>query len=143
MMPSSIVVNSENNEDQSSKTGKIVEEEWNVSDTALSSESTLYENSGFSERYLEKSKLLSRAIDEIGFGKYQVGLFFVAGFGWLSDNAWPIVTSLILPRLTEVDGVHSPAGKGPYLTFSSELGIVSRGFGLVFVIRYNWKKMGI
>jgi len=51
-MPSSIVVNSENNEDQSSKTGKIVEEEWNVSDTALSSESTLYENSGFSERYL-------------------------------------------------------------------------------------------
>lgn len=125
MMPSSIVVNSENNEDQSSKTGKIVEEEWNVSDTALSSESTLYENSGFSEKYLEKSKLLSRAIDEIGFGKYQVGLFFVAGFGWLSDNAWPIVTSLILPRLTEVDGVHSPAGKGPYLTLAQNLGLLA------------------
>lgn len=123
-MSSPEISNEQNNLNGSKKNNRIIEEEWNVSDTALSSDTALYEGSEFSERYLEKSKLLSKAIDEIGFGKYQYGLFFVAGFGWLSDNAWPIVTSLILPRLVEVDGVHSPTGKGPYLTLAQNLGLL-------------------
>ncbi|KAH7034563.1 major facilitator superfamily transporter [Microdochium trichocladiopsis] len=35
-------------------------------------------------------------IQDIGMGKYQWQLFIVVGFGWASDNLWPIVTSLIL-----------------------------------------------
>ncbi|SCU82110.1 LAMI_0B08966g1_1 [Lachancea mirantina] len=83
-------------------------------------------DSGFEELYLEKSRLISRAIDEIGFGKYQIGLFVVAGFGWFSDNAWPVATSLILPRLAEVDGVHPPAkGQTPFITLAQNLGLLA------------------
>ena len=34
-------------------------------------------------------------ISEIGMGWYQWQLFFVIGFGWASDNFWPVITSLI------------------------------------------------
>lgn len=96
-----------------------------VDEDQLSTDSDLlYDYSDFSVNYLRKTSLLSAAIDEIGFGKYQIGLFFVAGFGWLADNAWPIVTSLILPVLTEDDGVHPPVGKGPYLILAQNLGLL-------------------
>ncbi|ODV81095.1 MFS general substrate transporter [Suhomyces tanzawaensis NRRL Y-17324] len=75
--------------------------------------------------YLAKSKVLSRAIDQIGFGRYQYGLLVVAGFGWLADNAWPIVTSLVLARLVEVDGVHYPPKRAPYLTLAQNLGLLA------------------
>lgn len=90
----------------------------------VSDSSILFEHGEFSELYLEKSKVLSQAIDSIGFGKYQLGLFFVAGFGWFADNAWPIATSLILPRTVENDGVHAPEGKAPYITLSQNLGLL-------------------
>ena len=64
----------------------------------------LYDESDGDKAYLAKSKLIAESIQSIGFGKYQIGLFFVAGFGWLSDNAWPVATSLILPRLNEING---------------------------------------
>lgn len=111
------------------KAPELVEDEYNVSDTTSSTESTLYQSSEFSEGYLAKSRLLSKAIDDIGFGKYQLGLFFVAGFGWLSDNAWPIVTSLIIPVLNETDGVHAPVengvNKAPYLTLAQNMGLLA------------------
>lgn len=91
-----------------------------------SSGSDMYEGSGFEQVYLEKSKVISRAIDEIGFGKYQRGLFVVAGFGWFSDNAWPVATSLILPRLLEVDGVHPPSpGRTPLIPLAQNLGLLA------------------
>lgn len=86
-------------------------------------DSTLFDELDFSPVYLAKLKLLSKAIDEIGWGKYQFGLFWVAGFGWYADNAWPIATSLILLRLVENDGVHHPKGRGPYLTLAQNLGL--------------------
>ncbi|SCU81190.1 LADA_0B11672g1_1 [Lachancea dasiensis] len=89
-------------------------------------EDDLYDGSAFEQIYLEKSRVVSKAIDEIGFGKYQVGLFIVAGFGWFSDNAWPVVTSLLLPRLQEVDGVHPPsAGRTPLITLAQNLGLLA------------------
>ncbi|KAK6461224.1 putative inorganic phosphate transporter [Scheffersomyces coipomensis] len=88
-------------------------------------EGELYEESDTNRTYLVKSKILSNAIDDIGFGRYQTGLFFVAGFGWLSDNAWPVATGLILARLDEVDGVHSPVGRAPYLTLAQNLGLLA------------------
>ena len=85
----------------------------------------LYEVTDADPVYLAKSKLISQAIDEIGFGRYQYGLFFVAGFGWFADNAWPIATSLILTRLNEVDGVHHPPNRAPLLTLAQNLGLLA------------------
>lgn len=89
-----------------------------VSDVAL------FDDSDFSQTYMRKSRLVTSAIDEMGFGRYQIGLFFVAGFGWFADNAWPSATSYILQRLVEVNGVHYPTGRAPYLTLAQNLGLL-------------------
>ncbi|EDK47170.1 hypothetical protein PVL30_002446 [Lodderomyces elongisporus] len=102
-----------------------VEGEVNPTSDSSSSTFELFTEEDADKSYLAKSKLVADAIQEIGFGKYQIGLFFVAGFGWFSDNAWPVATSLILPRMIEVNGVHSPAGKGPYLTLAQNLGLLA------------------
>lgn len=89
------------------------------------SDDDLFDSNDFSKTYLAKSRILSNAMNEIGFGRYQWYLFFVAGFGWMSDNIWPVCTSLILMRLDEVDGPHPPAeGRAPYLTLSQNLGLL-------------------
>jgi hypothetical protein len=68
--------------------------------------------------YEAKARLLNKAIQDIGMGRYQWQvsallkficsvriadhchqLFIVIGFGWAMDNLWPIVTSLILPAI--------------------------------------------
>lgn len=85
----------------------------------------LFDVSEFGEAYIRKSLLVNHAIDEIGFGRYQIGLFFVAGFGWFADNAWPSATSYILQRLTETDLVHYPTGRAPYLTLAQNLGLLA------------------
>lgn len=101
-----------------------------VEEDQLSTDSDLmYDSNDFGANYLKKTALLARYMDEIGFGRYQYALFVVAGFGWLVDNAWPIVTSLIIPVLTESDGVHPPPGKGPYLVLAQNLGLL---FGAAF-----------
>ncbi|KAG7663841.1 uncharacterized protein J8A68_002701 [[Candida] subhashii] len=87
-------------------------------------EGELFDENDADKTYLAKSKLVAGAIQEMGFGRYQIGLFFVAGFGWLSDNLWPVATGLILARLNEVDGVHAPPGKAPYLTLAQNLGLL-------------------
>lgn len=99
----------------------IVEDQ--VYDSDLTSDSTLYAEGDFDPVYLSKSRVLAEAVDEIGFGRYQIGLFFVAGFGWFADNAWPIVTSLIVSRLVEKDGVHHPPNRAPYLVLAQNLGL--------------------
>lgn len=101
-----------------------VQEDQISTDTDL-----LYDVNDFGPNYLKKTALLAGCMDEIGFGRYQYALFVVAGFGWLVDNAWPIVISLIIPVLTEADGVHPPPGKGPYLVLAQNLGLL---FGAAF-----------
>ncbi|EGN93900.1 hypothetical protein SERLA73DRAFT_63292 [Serpula lacrymans var. lacrymans S7.3] len=56
----------------------------------------IYTDGAVDPVYQAKAKILNDAFQEIGMGKYQWHLFVVAGFGWLSDNLWPIVTGLIL-----------------------------------------------
>lgn len=76
--------------------------------------------------YLAKQKLVAQAIDDMGWGRYQTGIFIVAGFGWFADNAWPIVTSLMWPRLIEVDGAHPPRSfQGPFITLAQNLGLLA------------------
>ncbi|KAJ5481089.1 MFS siderochrome iron transporter 1 [Penicillium diatomitis] len=79
--------------------------------------------------YKAKAEVLNRAIQDVGMGRYQWQLFVVIGFGWASDNLWPIVTSLILPPLA--NEFHAP--RAPLLTLAQNIGLlvgaVFWGFG--------------
>ncbi|KAG1847651.1 MFS general substrate transporter [Suillus subalutaceus] len=69
--------------------------------------------------YQAKARILNDALQEIGMGKYQWYLFLVAGFGWLSDNLWPIVTGLILtPVVNEFNVL------GPWLKLAQNIGLL-------------------
>ncbi|KAI0647861.1 MFS general substrate transporter [Trametes meyenii] len=52
---------------------------------------------GMDPVYHAKAKVLGDAFQEMGMGKYQWYLFYLTGFGWFSDNLWPVVTGLLLP----------------------------------------------
>lgn len=71
-------------------------------------------------RYRAKADVLNRAIQEIGMGRYQWQLFIVIGFGWASDNLWPIVTSLILTPISYEFAVARPA----LLTLAQNIGLL-------------------
>ncbi|EFR04111.1 hypothetical protein MGYG_07118 [Nannizzia gypsea CBS 118893] len=79
--------------------------------------------------YEAKALLLNKAILDIGMGWYQWQLFIVIGFGWASDNMWPVITSLIF---TPVKNEFMPS-KAPLLTLAQNLGLlvgaVFWGFG--------------
>lgn len=79
--------------------------------------------------YTAKAELLNGAIQDIGMGRYQWQLFVVVGFGWASDNLWPVVTSLILPP---VANEFSPS-RPPMLTLAQNIGLLAGamfwGFG--------------
>ena len=64
-------------------------------------------------------------IQEIGMGWYQWQLFIVVGFGWASDNLWPIVTSLIFTPITNEFSPDRP----PLLTLAQNIGLL---FGAMF-----------
>lgn len=74
----------------------------------------------FDPVYEAKARELNKAIQAIGMGKYQWQLFVVIGFGWASDNLWPIVTSLIL---TAVGNEFKPAYNA-YLSLSQNIGLL-------------------
>lgn len=70
--------------------------------------------------YEGKARVLNEAIQEIGMGWYQWQLFVVVGFGWASDNLWPVATSLILPAIQlEFHPTH-----GPLLTLAQNIGLL-------------------
>ncbi|KAJ5681439.1 MFS siderochrome iron transporter 1 [Penicillium maclennaniae] len=71
-------------------------------------------------RYRAKAEVLNCAIQEIGMGRYQWQLFIVIGFGWASDNLWPIITSLILPPISYEFSVSRPA----LLTLAQNIGLL-------------------
>ncbi|KAF2198518.1 major facilitator superfamily transporter [Delitschia confertaspora ATCC 74209] len=75
--------------------------------------------------YEAKAKVLNKAIQDIGMGRYQWQLFIVVGFGWASDNLWPIVTSLIF---TPVKNEFHPT-RAPFLTLAQNIGLL---FGAIF-----------
>ncbi|KHN99433.1 sugar transporter [Metarhizium album ARSEF 1941] len=55
--------------------------------------------------YEIKSKLINKAIGDIGMGKYNWQLFTLCGFGWFADNLWLQGVSLTLPSLSAEFGV--------------------------------------
>ncbi|KEY70283.1 hypothetical protein S7711_06986 [Stachybotrys chartarum IBT 7711] len=50
--------------------------------------------------YEIKSKLVNKAIQDIGMGSYNWQLFVLCGFGWFADNLWLQGVSLTLPSLS-------------------------------------------
>jgi len=76
--------------------------------------------------YEAKARVLNHAIQEIGMGWYQWQLFMVVGFGWASDNLWPIVTSLIFTPIVYEFGPNRP----PLLSLAQNIGLLA---GAVFV----------
>lgn len=57
--------------------------------------------------YDRKSKVINRAIQDIGMGRYQWQLFVLCGFGWLADNLWLQGVALTLTKLSPEFGVDS------------------------------------
>ncbi|BCR91755.1 putative sugar transporter [Aspergillus chevalieri] len=78
------------------------------------------DSNGRNAAYTAKATALNRAIQDIGMGRYQWQLFFVIGFGWASDNLWPIVVSLILPPVS----YEFNATKPPILTLAQNIGLL-------------------
>lgn len=79
----------------------------------------------FDPVYEAKARVLNRAIQEIGMGRYQWQLFVVIGFGWASDNMMPIAVSLIVPVIAKEFHPTYPQ----YLPLAQNLGLLA---GAVF-----------
>lgn len=63
--------------------------------------------SGHDSVYDRKSKVINKAIQDIGMGRYQWALFVLAGFGWLADNLWLQTVALTLDPIAQEFGVNS------------------------------------
>ncbi|KAJ5734077.1 hypothetical protein N7493_002863 [Penicillium malachiteum] len=106
------------------------------STTTWTTESTSSTSDKADQTYNAKAQVLNRAIQEIGMGRYQWQLFVVIGFGWASDNLWPIVTSLILAPVAYEFHI----GKESLLTLAQniDLLIVTAVFALVAAASPNF-----
>ncbi|KAI1331888.1 sugar transporter [Xylariaceae sp. FL0255] len=71
--------------------------------------------------YELKSKLINKAIQDIGMGRYNWHLFILCGFGWFADNLWMQGVSLTLPSLSEEFGVSEKTVR--YTTSSLYVGL--------------------
>ncbi|KAL2013102.1 hypothetical protein VTN00DRAFT_627 [Thermoascus crustaceus] len=56
--------------------------------------------SGHDTAYDRKAKIINKAIQDIGMGRYQWELFVLCGFGWLADNLWLQGIALTLTQLS-------------------------------------------
>ncbi|SPO06646.1 related to 4-hydroxybenzoate transporter [Cephalotrichum gorgonifer] len=55
--------------------------------------------------YELRSKVINKAIQDIGMGRYNWQLFVLCGFGWFADNLWLQGISLTLPSLSAEFGI--------------------------------------
>ncbi|KAG7098331.1 hypothetical protein E1B28_000292 [Marasmius oreades] len=55
---------------------------------------------GVTAVYEAKSRLINEHLqNEVGFGRYQIQLFFLTGLGWFADNIWLQGVAIILPQI--------------------------------------------
>ncbi|TFK67240.1 MFS general substrate transporter [Pluteus cervinus] len=88
-------------------------------ETDTGSTPELYEDGTLDPVYEAKTRVLNKAIQEIGMGKYQYLLFVVAGFGWFADSVWPLISGLILaPVVAEFKF------NGPLLSLAANVGLL-------------------
>lgn len=104
-------------------------EEAHSTDMLEEAPAAVLEEGSLDPVYEAKARVLNKAIQDIGMGRYQWQLFIVIGFGWASDNLWPIVTSLIFTPITNEFHPTRP----PFLTLAQNIGLlvgaVFWGFG--------------
>ncbi|CAG7992124.1 unnamed protein product [Penicillium olsonii] len=55
--------------------------------------------------YDRKAKVINRALQDIGMGRYQWQLFFLCGFGWTADNLWLQGVALTLTPISYEFGI--------------------------------------
>ncbi|KAK0218969.1 major facilitator superfamily domain-containing protein [Armillaria fumosa] len=79
----------------------------------------MYNDESVDAVYQAKSRVLNKAIQDIGMGKYQKQLFICAGFGWFADSVWPLATALILTQAIAEFNFN-----GPYLTLAANVGLL-------------------
>ncbi|KAI0060083.1 MFS general substrate transporter [Artomyces pyxidatus] len=90
-----------------------------ISSQLILAKADLYDEGSVDPVYQAKAHVLNQALQEIGMGRYQWGLFAVAGFGYFSDSVWPLITGLILsPALNEFQF------NGPFLSLASNIGLL-------------------
>ncbi|WYZ41790.1 hypothetical protein EsH8_V_000685 [Colletotrichum jinshuiense] len=76
--------------------------------------------------YELKSKLINKAIQDIGMGRYNWQLFILCGFGWFADNLWMHGVALTLPSLSAEFGISEQRVR--YTTSSIFLGLCFGSF---------------
>ncbi|KAA8899168.1 sugar transporter [Sphaerosporella brunnea] len=78
--------------------------------------------SGENPVYDRKSKVVNRALLDMGMGKYQWQLFTLCGFGWFTDNLWLQGLAIILPAVQREFKV--PDNKIGYTTTATFIGLL-------------------
>ncbi|KAJ5054111.1 uncharacterized protein L3040_000394 [Drepanopeziza brunnea f. sp. 'multigermtubi'] len=76
---------------------------------------------GHDTAYDLKSKVINKAIQDIGMGRYNYQLFILCGFGWYADNLWLQGIALTLPSLQAEFGVAETTVR--YTTMSLFIGL--------------------
>ncbi|KAK4241292.1 hypothetical protein C8A03DRAFT_30512 [Achaetomium macrosporum] len=79
-----------------------------------------------STAYEMKSRLINKAIQDIGMGTYNWQLFVLCGFGWFADNLWMQGVSLTLPSLSAEFGISEKSVR--YTTSSLFVGLCLGSF---------------
>ncbi|KAK0477596.1 MFS general substrate transporter [Armillaria novae-zelandiae] len=74
----------------------------------------MYNDESVDAVYQAKSRVLNKAIQEIGMGKYQKQLFICAGFGWFA----------LRPALILTQTIAEFNFNGPYLTLAANVGLL-------------------
>ncbi|KAI9725633.1 MAG: hypothetical protein M1828_002918 [Chrysothrix sp. TS-e1954] len=62
---------------------------------------------GHDSLYDRKAKIINKALQDIGMGRYQWELFTLAGFGWFADNFWLQGVAIILTPMSQEFGISS------------------------------------
>ncbi|KAJ5109512.1 hypothetical protein N7456_006187 [Penicillium angulare] len=62
-------------------------------------------DTGHDSVYDRKAKVINKAVQDIGMGPYQWGLFVLCGMGWVADNLWLQGVALTLTQLAMEFGV--------------------------------------
>ncbi|KAI8934100.1 hypothetical protein NX059_008863 [Plenodomus lindquistii] len=83
-----------------------------VADVAASDTDTPYDR---------KAKVINRALQDMGMGRYQWQLFALCGGGWMADNLWLQGVALTLPQLSIEFGVSETEVR--YTTLALFLGL--------------------
>lgn len=79
-----------------------LEKEYGIADSdGASSRHELFATNDDDEALSAKMTLVNSAIDEIGFTKYQLKLFFLNGFGYAVDSLLLLLSSIVQPYIAQ------------------------------------------